>query len=128
MLTDISRLPAAALGGTAAVTRPAPLPAAVAPALGSRGSAMPAAGTASGRTVEPRQALEQATRLAAHALFEGRDVEVTSFHDPASGRIVCKVADRSSGEVLMQSPPEALLRFFASTREALSQPLLALDI
>ena len=112
MLTDIGRLPAAALGGTAAVTRPAPLP---------------AAGAASGRTVEPRRALEQATRLAAHALFEGRDVEVTSFHDPASGRIVCKVADRSSGEVLMQSPPDALLRFFASTREALSQPLLALD-
>ena len=49
-------------------------------------------------------------------MFPEREVEVTSFHDRASGRIVCTVADRRSGEVLMQSPPDALLRFFASTR------------
>ena len=53
-------------------------------------------------------------------MFAEREVEVTSFHDRASGRIVCTVADRRSGEVLMQTPPEALLRFFASTRAMLT--------
>lgn len=126
MLTDINRLSAVAQGGAAAATRLAPLPAIVAPASDPHVTAVPAPGP-SGRTVEPRQALAHATRLAAHAMFENRDVEVTSFHDPASGRIVCKVEDRNSGELLMQSPPDALLRFFASTRRALSEPLLALD-
>ena len=60
-------------------------------------------------------------------MFAEREVEVTSFHDRASGRMVCTVADRRSGEVLMQSPPDALLRFFASTRAMLAEPLVAVD-
>jgi uncharacterized FlaG/YvyC family protein len=60
-------------------------------------------------------------------MFQDRDVEVTSFHDELAGRVVYQVADRASGEVLMQSPPDALLRFFASTREALAQHLVELE-
>jgi len=41
--------------------------------------------------------------------------------------VVCTVADRRSGEVLLQTPPEALLRFFASTRAKLARPLVAVD-
>lgn len=119
MLNDISRLagPIAASAGT----------------LGRPETRQPAAGLASiGGTAargakDPGQAWERATQIAASAMFAGREVEVTSFHDQGSGRIVCKVADRSSGEVLMQSPPEALLRFFAKTRDALAEPLLAVE-
>jgi hypothetical protein len=73
------------------------------------------------------QALERAVRAAGQAIFGQREVEVTSFHDPASGRIVCTVADRRSGEVLLQTPPDALLRFFASTRAMQTAPLVAVD-
>ncbi len=60
-------------------------------------------------------------------MFKDRDVEITSFQDGGTGRIVYRVADRSNGEVLHQSPPDALLRFFASSREALSEPLVAIE-
>jgi hypothetical protein len=79
------------------------------------------------RPVEPTQALDRASRAAARAIFEDRDVEVTSFRDQGTGRIVYRVADKASGEVLLQSPPDALLRFFASTRAALADPLLAVE-
>jgi uncharacterized FlaG/YvyC family protein len=52
---------------------------------------------------------------------------VTSFVDTESGRSVYRVADRTTGEVLMQSPAEELLRFYASSRVALERPLLAID-
>jgi hypothetical protein len=77
--------------------------------------------------VEPAQALDRAARVAARAVFERREIEVTSFHDEGTGRVVYRVADLNSGEVLLQTPADALLRFFASTREALTEPLLAMD-
>lgn len=79
------------------------------------------------QAVEPSQALDRASRAAARALFKDRDVEVTSFQDKGTGRIVYRVADRASGQVLHQSPPDALLRFFASARESLERPLVAVD-
>ena len=90
-------------------------------------STQPAALQSIPHPVEPTQALDRASRVAARAMFQDRDVEVTSFHDELAGRMVYQVADRASGEVLMQSPPDALLRFFASTREALAQHLVELE-
>lgn len=119
MLNDISRLAGASLAGSRAIAGPEARPPAV--AISSAATATPR------RVTDPVRAWEQATRIAASAMFAGREVEVTSFHDQGSGRIVCKVADRSSGEVLMQSPPDALLRFFANTRDALAEPLLAVE-
>ncbi|MFO1069667.1 MAG: hypothetical protein U1E14_14200 [Geminicoccaceae bacterium] len=89
--------------------------------------------------VPARQALEAATSLAAGSgldaavgraasgLYPDRSVQVSSFVDGASGRSVYRVADRVTGEVLMQSPAEELLRFYASSRAALERPLLAID-
>ena len=71
--------------------------------------------------------LDRASRAAARAMFKDRDVEITSFQDEGTGRTVYRVADRSSGEVLHQSPPDALLRFFASARAALDEPLVAVE-
>lgn len=79
------------------------------------------------QAVDPSQALDRASRAAARALFWGRDVEITSFQDQGTGRVVYRVADRASGQVLHQSPPEALLRFFASARQNLERPLVAVE-
>lgn len=79
------------------------------------------------QAVDPSQALDRASRAAARALFWGRDVEITSFQDQGTGRVVYRVADRASGQVLHQSPPEALLRFFASARQSLERPLVAVE-
>ena len=72
-------------------------------------------------------ALDRAIRAAAHAMYPGRQVEVTSFRDEASNRIVYRVADRDTGRVLVQSPPDALLRFYASARQAMAEPLVTLE-
>ena len=79
------------------------------------------------QSVEPSQALNRASRAAARAMFKDRDVEITSFQDEGTGRIVYRVTDRSSGELLHQSPPDALLRFFASSRAALGEPIVAIE-
>ncbi|MGD9508694.1 MAG: hypothetical protein AB7I59_04255 [Geminicoccaceae bacterium] len=89
---------------------------------------VPAAARVTVQAAEPSQALDRASRWAARALFQDRDVEVTSFQDKDSGRIVYRIADRASGQVLHQSPPDALLRFFASTRQSLERPLMAVEV
>ena len=45
------------------------------------------------------------------------------FEHEASGRYVVKVGD---GRTLMQSPPDALLRFFASGRDTIN-PLVRIE-
>ncbi|MFL5332888.1 MAG: hypothetical protein ACJ8H8_06850 [Geminicoccaceae bacterium] len=80
-----------------------------------------------GAAVPPSVALDRAIREAARAMFPDREVDVTSFRDEGSNRIVCRVADRQTGRVLVQSPPDALLRFYASARQALAEPLVALE-
>ena len=73
------------------------------------------------------QALDQALAQTASARFPDRTVEVTTFHDEASGRDVCRVTDRGTGALVAQTPPDELLRFFASAR-AEASPLLALEV
>lgn len=71
--------------------------------------------------------LERLVEQAAQDLFPGREVAVESFYDKGSGRYVHRIADRESGELLMQTPPDELLRFFASGREPFGTPLLEID-
>lgn len=124
MLTEITAIAAATPPRPAATVpaqQPRPLPgegAAVAPVASER---------LTRQAVEPSQALDRASRAAARALFQDRDVEVTSFQDEGTGRVVYRVADRKSGEVLHQSPPDALLRFYASSREGRDRPLVAVE-
>lgn len=91
--------------------------------LGSVSSARAPADAEPAAAIQP---VERAIRLAASTLFRDREVEVQGFRDAASGRFVYRVADRRSGEVLVQLPPEALLRFFASARDAL-EPLVRIE-
>lgn len=125
MINDLVPLPATAAAGLLQ-NRAQPRPPAAAGLDAGAGVAEPI-GARPHRTIAAPQELDRATRAAARAIFADREVEVTSFHDQASGRIVCTVADRRSGEVLLQTPPEALLRFFASTRAMLAAPLVAVD-
>jgi hypothetical protein len=71
--------------------------------------------------------LDQLVEQAARDLFPGREVAVESFYDEASGRYVHRIADSASGELLLQTPPDELLRFFASGREPYGAPLLEID-
>ncbi|MEO1090537.1 MAG: hypothetical protein AAFX81_07890 [Pseudomonadota bacterium] len=63
-----------------------------------------------GDGTDPRAAAE----AVAKALSSSKNLEVTSFHDEATGRFVTRVADRWSGRVLVQTPPNDLLRFLAT--------------
>lgn len=67
-----------------------------------------------------------ATR-AARELFAGREVDVQSFRDEATGRMVYRVTDRRSGEVLTQTPPDELLRLYAALRQPPDGPLLRVE-
>lgn len=78
-------------------------------------------------SVRPDQAAAPAVEAAARSHYAGRDVQVTGFRDAASGHYVLRVADRQTGEVLHQSPPDALLRFFAAARQQSAAPLLRLE-
>lgn len=75
-----------------------------------------------------RLQLERVVTQAARERFPDRDVAVESFYDQASGRYVHRIADNESGEVLLQTPPDELLRFFASGREALNEPLVRFEV
>jgi hypothetical protein len=123
MPTELSLLGASVPARPASPVQAEPRPAPAAPATALAASAAPL----TARSVEPSQALDRASRAAARALFKDHDVEVTSFQDKESGRLVYRVADRASGQVLHQSPPDALLRFFASARESLERPLVAVE-
>ncbi|MGF1476182.1 MAG: flagellar protein FlaG [Geminicoccaceae bacterium] len=78
----------------------------------------PPASPAARTSREEAKTLTAAVEKAARALYEGRAVDVESFHDEATGRHVVKVKDQTSGAVIAQSPSDALLRFYASTRDA----------
>ncbi len=107
--------PPAAIGLKVGAATPAP-----------EGRAATATAPASAAAVPPDQAAEIAVRSAAQSHYAERDLEVTTFRDSASGHYVFRVADSRTGQVLHQSPPEALLRFFAAARQQ-SAPLLRLD-
>ena len=85
----------------------------------------PAVGNPAGEPVGAK--LERIVEQAARDLFPGREVAVQSFYDKDSGRYVHRIADNASGELLLQTPPDELLRFFASGREPYGAPLLEID-
>ena len=58
-----------------------------------------------------------AAEAVAKALAGSDNLDVRSFHDEGSGRFVTRVADKWSGRVLIQTPPDDLLRFLASAPE-----------
>jgi hypothetical protein len=66
-----------------------------------------------GDGTDPRKAAE----AVAKALAGSDHLDVASFHDEATGRYVTRVTDKWSGRVLLQTPPEDLLRFLASAPE-----------
>lgn len=70
--------------------------------------------------------VEKIAQKAADIMFKGQDVEVHGFLDDNSGRFVYTISDKNSGQVLAQTPPDALLRFFASYQGA-SSPLVSVD-
>jgi hypothetical protein len=124
MPTELNMVGAPVTGRPTGSPQAEPRPATAAP---TATASVPVTAHVTVQAVEPSQALDRASRAAARALFKDRDVEVTSFQDQGTGRIVYRVADRASGQVLHQSPPDALLRFFASARENLERPLVAVD-
>lgn len=63
-----------------------------------------------------------AAEAVAKALVSSTHLDVSSFHDESTGRYVTRVADRWSGRVLLQTPPEDLLRFLASAPERAAPP------
>jgi hypothetical protein len=69
----------------------------------------------------------QLASTAAADRFPGREVAVDSYYDEAAGRAVYRVADRRTGEVLVEAPPEELLRFFAAMRTPPGAPLVVLQ-
>lgn len=73
-----------------------------------------------------KDALDEVLQRAAEAKFSGRKVDVKGFTDEATGRFVVRIADRDSGEVLTQTPPEPLLRFYANLTKDLDA-LLAVE-
>ncbi|HMR32201.1 MAG TPA: hypothetical protein PKA13_13340 [Geminicoccaceae bacterium] len=118
-MTDLSIQPPAVFDGSAAV-RGATRTAGQAPSR-------PGAGTDAADLVSGDEALHAAATRAAASLYSDREVEVSSFHDESTGRMVHRIADPYSGQVLMQSPSDELLRFYASSRPAADRPLLAID-
>ena len=63
-----------------------------------------------------RSLLDAAVRVAPD-LYPRHETEVTTRVDEPTGRTVVRIADRASGQVLTQTPPEDLLRFYAAARE-----------
>lgn len=120
MVMDLSIQPPAAQGAVAAARASGSAAAVRQPSASASASAQATGGADAGST------LHAAAQRAASALYADRDVEVSSFHDEATGRMVHRIADQRSGQVLMQTPSEELLRFYASSRGAAS-PLLAID-
>lgn len=113
--------------------RPAPPPAPAAPAgdrpLPVRTSAPPTAPPVAAvppRAVQPvrpgsgadrpRLDLPRMLQEAAELRHSGREVRVRLERDEAAERVVVRVEDPRSGELVAQYPPEELLRFYAAVR------------
>ena len=71
-----------------------------------------------GAAADPLRAAE----AVAKALAGSDNLDVASFHDDATGRFVTRVSDKWSGRVLLQTPPDDLLRFLASAPEGRAPP------
>lgn len=64
----------------------------------------------------PARGLEHELERAAALAHRDRDVTVETRRDEATDRLVVRVRDRRTGEVVAQYPPEELLRFWAAAR------------
>lgn len=64
----------------------------------------------------PRLDLARMLQEAAEARHAGREVRVRFARDETAERLVVRVEDPRSGELLAQYPPEELLRFYAAVR------------
>jgi len=64
----------------------------------------------------PRLDLARMLQEAAELRHPGREVRVRFARDEAADRLVVRVEDPRSGEVVAQYPPEELLRFCAAVR------------
>ena len=111
--------------GPASPVRPEPRPTLTESRPVLQQAVQPVVGNPAGERVGGK--LEQIVEQAARELFPGREVAVQSFYDKDSGRFVHRIADGESGELLLQTPPDELLRFFASGREPYGTPLLEID-
>lgn len=80
---------------------------------------------AGGTTSEGSSPLVDAVQSAGRGLFADREIETASFFDEATSRHVFRIADKFTGEILMQSPPEAILRLWADLRRPETAPLVA---
>lgn len=112
-MTQISPLPAILgsrpFGGDASHPDPASRAGAPAGAV----TAAPVGGRAqTAEAVVPVRELERAAAL----LHRNRPVEVSSYRDDSSSRLVIEVRDSGSGDVVAQYPADELLRFYASVR------------
>ena len=117
--------PIVSSSGPASPVRPEPRPIETASRPILQKTIQPAVGQPEGEPAGAR--LEQIVEQAARDLFPGREVAVRSFFDKDSGRFVHRITDGASGELLLQTPPDELLRFFASGREPFGAPLLKID-
>jgi uncharacterized FlaG/YvyC family protein len=117
--------PIVSSSGPSSPVRPEPRPIAAESRPVLQSVVQPAAGNPASERVGGK--LEQIVEQAARDLFPGREVAVQSFFDEDSGRYVHRIADNDSGELLLQTPPDELLRFFASGREPYGAPLLEID-
>lgn len=61
--------------------------------------------------------LAEAERL--KALFTDPGVQVSTHRDDDSGRVVMRVEDRHTGDLVEQIPPDKLLRLYAALRDTL---------
>lgn len=107
------------VGGEAVPQRAAALPPAV------KTSVEPQAKVSGNQSGE--QQVDQAAQKAAELMFSNKEVEVRGFRDDGSGRFVYRISDKTSGQILTQTPPDALLRFYASY-EGVSKPLVSVDV
>ena len=88
---------------------PVPTREGASPRLGAAAERLDVAGDGT----DPRAAAE----AVAKAFAGSKDIQVDSFHDEGTGRYVTRITDRWSGRVLVQTPPDELLRFIASGQE-----------
>ncbi|MFO1035252.1 MAG: flagellar protein FlaG [Geminicoccaceae bacterium] len=89
------------------------------------GVARPAAQPTAGSDLP--QAVQQAAARAVRDLYREREVAIESFRDEGTGRLVYRVTDQRTGELLTQTPPDELLRFWAASQDRVGDPPL-LDV
>ncbi|MCB1885823.1 MAG: flagellar protein FlaG [Geminicoccaceae bacterium] len=115
MLPDLAVSQKPTAGGTSAVSAQARQ---ALPGRSADRAAISPSGNAdlTSQAVKPNPARDRLAELAQEH-FKEREIDVRSFRDEASDRVVVRVTDRATNQLLVQSPADELLRFFAGGRE-----------